>query len=501
MTAGQDLYEAVRYPGHPFPQTHPDRLFTVGVLHGLEPAPPDDCSVLELGCGDGMNLVAMAAELPGLRALGIDRAAGPLEHGRELAGELGLENVELRAGDLLGTEDLGTFDYVVAHGVYSWVPGPVRDALLALAARSLAPHGLAFVSYNALPGCHVRRTVRDLMRFHVGGRDDASDPATRAALAREALGFAARFENRSDAYGRAFEAETERLQRLTDNSLLHDDLGEVWDPSYLADFVVHAGRHDLSYVADAELSELQADRFPPGVEDALAEIGGEDPVRREQYGDFLSGRPFRQTVLAPAAAAPARESVSVRLHRLRFSSTARPDPVGGSYASPVDAALAALADRHPGTATLAELAHAAGAEPAALAPGLLGAFRTGLLAVHARDPAWATDVPQRPSVSPLARCMARDGVIIPTLDHSSYRAEDPVSRRLLTLMDGTRDRAALIQGLLDSVGREIVVESEDGEPVALPLLREPFAEHVDADLARFAGAALIRKDAGDVAAA
>src|SRR5688572_18371381 len=113
-----DPYEAVLYPGFPFAQTHPDRLFMVGVLHGLDPAPPEGCRVLEIGCGDGINLIAMAAALPGVTGVGIDRAAGPLERGRRYADALGLD-VQLRAIDLLEAGDLGTFDYVVAHGVYA----------------------------------------------------------------------------------------------------------------------------------------------------------------------------------------------------------------------------------------------------------------------------------------------------------------------------------------------------------------------------------------------
>src|SRR5687767_3290701 len=93
---GADPYEAVLYPGFPFAQTHPDRLYLLGVLHGLEPARPETCRVLEIGCGDGLNLVAMAASLPAMTGLGIDRAAAPLERGRRYAEALSLD-VKLQA--------------------------------------------------------------------------------------------------------------------------------------------------------------------------------------------------------------------------------------------------------------------------------------------------------------------------------------------------------------------------------------------------------------------
>ena len=155
-----EAYSRVPYPGLAFPQTHPDRLALLATLHGLDPAPPDAARVLEVGCADGLNLVAMAGHAPGLHAAGFDLVDPAL--GRQAAAELGLANVELEQGDLLDARDRGEFDYVVAHGVYGWVPAPARDALMALIARALAPHGVAFVSYNALPGrAHAHDAARD----------------------------------------------------------------------------------------------------------------------------------------------------------------------------------------------------------------------------------------------------------------------------------------------------------------------------------------------------
>ena len=97
---GLTSYDRVPYPGHPFAQTHPDRLATVATLFGLRPAHPDACRVLELGCGDGGNLVPMAYGLPGATFTGIDLAAGAIAHANELKTALGLDNLTLRHGDL-----------------------------------------------------------------------------------------------------------------------------------------------------------------------------------------------------------------------------------------------------------------------------------------------------------------------------------------------------------------------------------------------------------------
>src|ERR1700751_2698168 len=116
------VYDEVRYSNYPYAQTHPGRLATVGILHGLEPPDPFNARVLEVGCGAGGNLLAMAAATPGLQAVGVDLAAAPIEEGRAAAQAIGIGNVDLRQGDVRALTDgqLGRFDYVVAHGVYAW---------------------------------------------------------------------------------------------------------------------------------------------------------------------------------------------------------------------------------------------------------------------------------------------------------------------------------------------------------------------------------------------
>src|SRR3954449_9384071 len=158
------IYDEVRYSSFPYAQTHPDRLATVAILYGLRPPDPFHARVLEIGCGAGGNLMAMAAATPGIRATGVDLASAAIEEGRVTVAAIGLENIELRQGDVRELTDgsLGMFDYVIAHGVYGWIPADARDALLATIRASLAPDGLAFVSYNAEPGGYFRRMLRDV---------------------------------------------------------------------------------------------------------------------------------------------------------------------------------------------------------------------------------------------------------------------------------------------------------------------------------------------------
>ncbi|MBV8329248.1 MAG: class I SAM-dependent methyltransferase, partial [Verrucomicrobia bacterium] len=139
------LYDEVLYPAAVFPQTHPNRLATVAYLRGVNPAPVNRCRVLELACGVGANLTPMACHLPESEFIGIDLAQRPITSGKAFINELGLRNIQLHAMDIRNAnrDRFGTFDFIVAHGVYSWVAQPVRERILAICSEMLNPHGVA----------------------------------------------------------------------------------------------------------------------------------------------------------------------------------------------------------------------------------------------------------------------------------------------------------------------------------------------------------------------
>src|SRR5579862_8159289 len=135
-------YDKFAYPASVYPQTHVERLAAVAALFGLQPAPVRRARVLELGCGDGTNLITMACTLPDSEFLGVDLAIEPIRLGHETIAALGLKNVSLLQMDVLKTPaDIGMFDYIIAHGLYSWVPEVVREKILALCRDHLADNG------------------------------------------------------------------------------------------------------------------------------------------------------------------------------------------------------------------------------------------------------------------------------------------------------------------------------------------------------------------------
>src|SRR5258705_2791900 len=188
-SALHDSYEELPYPNFSFALTHPDRLATIGLLFGLAPVPVDRCRVLELGCSAGGNLIPMAATLPHSEFVGIDFSATAIGNGVADIAALALTNIRLLPMDIRDFGDaFGSFNYIIAHGVYSWVPEDVRESLLALCARCLAPSGIAYVSYNTLPGWHARGAIRDAMRYHTRQFTDAR---TKVLQARAMLDFLA----------------------------------------------------------------------------------------------------------------------------------------------------------------------------------------------------------------------------------------------------------------------------------------------------------------------
>jgi SAM-dependent methyltransferase len=456
-----DSYDEIAYPGFPFPETHPDRLYVIGHLLGMDPAPAPRCRVLELGCGDGGNLIPMALALPGSEFVGIDLAAQPIARGQALAGELGLRNIRLLQMDLREFgPDLGVFDYVIAYGLYSWVPEDARRKVMEIAGGHLRPQGIAYVSYNAYPGCHPRMMLREMMLAHTRTAGSSDE---RIRMARQFLASLEESPTLAGEYGALVKAEARRLVGRTDAALYHDELGEFYHPLYFREFIGEAAAQGLQYLTEATLSDTAT-----GI------------VEREQHLDFLKGRAFRQTLLC-------RSELEID-HRLRSAE------IAGLYAACSATASAAGAETefrtprsglrtvHP--AAIAVLNALIECWPRAVAvpelPGdprevegiLMSAFTAGMVRLSAAPPALAATPGERPVASPLARIQARAGETVTTLLHTSIEIRDPVARRLLVLLDGTRDRAALTEALLPLTGgsRETLAPALDQNLLALARL-------------------------------
>jgi SAM-dependent methyltransferase len=455
-----DLYDEIPYPSLPRPQSHPARIAALAAIAGMTPPPVGQWRVLEIGCGDACNLLPLAFEYPGGRFAGVDRAAVPLARGRDMAAKLGLANLELCQADLLGWQPHGEFDYIIAHGFYSWVPFEIRNRLLELCAGALSPGGVAYVSYNALPGSYLRRYVWDLLKFHTRR---AASPRVRIEKAHElARLFAAR---PADEPGRAaIRKEMENLLERGAEAIFHDDLSETNDPVYLMDFIGHAARHGLQYLGDAEPVRDDVRDLPWPVEDWL---------EARQYGDFLNCRKFRESILCRNNV-PLRRSLSLD-HFLALAAASRvkpaePQPDGAQKFELSQArslttnhplvkdVLCFLASRWPGSVPVAGLP-IGGYPPGDAADMLMRLLEAEAIELWQQPPRVATAIGERPVASPLARCQVSLGLTMVTNQrHQSIDLPDESGRALVSLLDGTRDRAALAAAM----GR--IVQAPEGAP-------------------------------------
>jgi len=461
-----NAYDAVRYSNNPYAQTHPDRLATVAVLHGLQPPDPFTARVLEVGCGAGGNLLAMAAATPGIRAVGVDLAAKPIAEGRTAIAEIGLENIELHQRDIRSLADgsLGTFDYIVAHGVYSWIPPDARDALLASIRAGLAPNGIAYVSFNAHPGGYFRRMLRDIGLWHA--RDvDPADLAGRATKAQELYKFVAEHRmTEADPYGLLLSRELPPLAEGPIYRLVHDDLSDFWHPVWFADFAGHMAQHGLGYVGEADLYGLRSELLPEGVADELWRLAGGDRVAYENYTDLLTARHFRQCVITHAGAPVTREPAPELTEGLHWAVRLTAEPLEVGLVADVYAALDEL---RPRTLHFDELRERLGADRVALGEALLDGFRRERLIPHAGPLRAALEPGERPTASRLARWQAQHGPALTSLAYSEVRMEEPAARLLITLLDGTRDREAIRAALRERTGLELSAEDLEANLVEL----------------------------------
>jgi methyltransferase-like protein/ubiquinone/menaquinone biosynthesis C-methylase UbiE len=487
-------YDEVLYPGAVYPQTHPNRLATVAFLRGVEPAPIDRCRVLELGCGVGNNLLGMAFQLPESEFIGLDLAQRPITTGQSRATALGLRNISLHFMDVcdVSLERFGRFDFVIAHGLYSWVPQPVRERILTICRELLNPQGVAYISYNAYPGNHLRDLVRRMMRFHMACFDDPTD---KIGQARGLLKFLTESAPNPDYYIAAIRAQYERVIRYTDEAFYHDDLNEFNQSFYFSEFIHDAERHGLQFVGEASANELQPGKYTAAVMKKMDELKGAKEVVREQYKDFIRGCAFRQTLLCHREIEVAPDLLVERIPKLYATCDAAPKEERGGENEQVTlfcrpggaeletkhplicAALKILWSNWPGAVSFEKLLGPARAEAVGkgfvssehdseiLAEALSRAYRTGFLNLHVLPYELTNVASERPSISKLARYQLEFDECATNQLHVTMKFPDPLSRRLVQLLDGTRDREMLARELLEFVrsGRGKVVEN--GVPV------------------------------------
>ncbi|MCV7175320.1 methyltransferase regulatory domain-containing protein [Mycolicibacterium sphagni] len=308
-------YDSAPYGFHSYPQSAPGHLAVTGYLLGLDGVPDvATARVLEIGCATGSNLVPFAAFHPDARVVGIDLSPVQIEIGRQCVRDLGLTNLDLRVGDVtqIDTAEFGEFDYIICHGVYSWVPTTVADAILAIIRQLLAPNGIAYLSYNVYPGWKNKEIVRDAMTlFGVGGADVDQDVRDARGLI-DLLGDVAPADG---VLAKVLADYETTVGAARDYYMLHDELSTFNEPCYFLQMVERANDHGLIYLAEARLQVMFAGNYGTEVAQRLLDACGDSQLALEQCLDFVSNRTFRQSLLINAECAP---QIRYHLDRQRY---------------------------------------------------------------------------------------------------------------------------------------------------------------------------------------
>ena len=523
-------YDQVPYLNRAHSSTHPDRAAALALLLGLDPPPLAHCRVLELGCANGRNLLPMAGLLPDAEFVGVDLSARQIQDGQAAVAELGLRNLHLRHASLTAVDaGYGLFDYILCHGVFSWVEPAIQDKILAISRANLTSHGVAYISYNTFPGWHDKLRVREMLLQQVTG---IADPQVRIRKSREFLNLLADLvappgDENPGPYGARLRSEAELVNQQDDDYIFHEYLEDCNAPLYFSEFARQAAAHGLQYLADADRGLRSLDSLPAGLLDAMRQHA-DGIVGQEQLLDYYSNRTFRSSMLVPAELRVDRSVTTQRLRRLFVRSplqpvAAMPDITGATYetfgaadlettyatAHPATkAALLSLHAAYPRALPFDDLVTAACAQvypESALANSKVILAReaetiglnllqghmhdSSLIDLHANAPPLAAQPGEMPVALPTARYEALHSRSVTNAYHRPVRL-GTLSWYLLPFLDGTRGVDALVELVManPTLAVEKAGEELSDPDVKRPLLRAQIVSSLDG----LAHAALLR---------
>ncbi len=294
----KNSYDDLMYESKAFSQTAINNLEARARLIGLQPAPAANAKVLELGCSMGGNIITQALYYPDAEFVGIDLSGRQVAQGNAIIEKMGLENVRLEEKDILTVdESFGKFDYIIVHGIWSWVPDAVKDKIFSICRNNLTEHGIAYISYNVYPGWKRQEQLREIMYF--AGRDVLEEPLearTRKGLdALKALAEILENDKGLDGGGKL-----PAIQKILNHNfyyIAHEYMEAFNDPIYVNGFIEWANRHRLAYIGDTDLHASFVSWMAEHTRERILALAGGDYIAKEFYSDILSDRQFRRSLL------------------------------------------------------------------------------------------------------------------------------------------------------------------------------------------------------------
>jgi methyltransferase-like protein/trans-aconitate methyltransferase len=469
----------------------------MAAVYGMQPAPVERCRVLELGCGVGGNLLPMAFQYPNSTFVGVDLSRVTIERGQQNIATLGLGNIKLLHCDIMNVDaSFGEFDYIIAHGVYSWVPATVREKMMMIFKQNLAPQGVCYVSYNAHPFSHMRDMVRDMMRYHTRRLTGMKE---KVGQARAILKFLSEGSKANSVHGAIMRDQYNRVLKAPDELLFHDDLDEGAEAFLLHEVVELAGSHGLQYLSDADFSRRNLAGYSEEVRATLQRFPETEFMARDQYQDFIDGNGFRRTLLCHDNVSLSRQTdldFVTRFYLLSTTSPVDPDACvtddsamefeneDGSRITVTNSLLKAahlcLGRAWPRALSFDELLDGARVllgggqaddDQKALTEAMFILACSGEVSFLLSRPFLLTEATEHPQASLLARKQAQTGPLVTNLLHQTVQLEDDRTRDFLQLLDGTRTIDQITAEMTEKFGPTIQVGQKDrARKPAEPLL-------------------------------
>ena len=305
----KEIYADLGYLSQPFPYASAPFLESYARLLGLSPAPASTARILEIGSSYGGNLISQALFYPHATFTGIEIAPTQVSVGKTYIDQLGITNLGLLEGDVNEShEHLGTYDYIIAHGFYSWVDEETKDNFLRLCKEHLAENGILYMSYNTYPGWHKMDSVRSLLEF--ANKD--IDTLNHREKVRHGKTVASKLGALMLEYDTVKTQQASFLQSLRhtlqkqDCYVGHDHLEPVNTPMYFHQCMDHMAEHGFTYLCDCDLNLSFSDVYDETLRTKLQELAPHDPLAREQYIDFMLNTAFRKSLFTHKGATPKR---------------------------------------------------------------------------------------------------------------------------------------------------------------------------------------------------
>lgn len=515
--SAENPYDAVPYSNMPNKISSPGQMKTVATVFGVNSPSLETASVLELGCASGENLFPFAANYPNAKIVGVDYSSKQIEAAKKQAKELGLKNIEFKCMSFADIDKkFGKFDYIIAHGVFSWVTPELQDKLIEICSQNLTAEGLAYISYNTLPGWNMIKSLREMMLYHIQGFATPQEKVNQAKLLLE---FVLESVKGSDsAYEKVIASELSLLSSTNAAYFAHDHLEDQNNPVYFHEFMQKAFKNKLQFLGEARVSSMYVGNLPAKAQEKLAEIT--DIYRMEQYKDFITNRRFRETILCHQdvkinrsiepkdinkfamvlnVRAPQPLSV-VNLNdaaELEFAGANNPNIKVRTTSPEMKAVLYTFSENLNHPLTLDQLVDKAhdklpSADKAAIRANIemqaMAFALQGILEITVEKPKFQIEIKEKPEVSKLARYQAENSAH--TWITNSFHTPVVVSnieKLVIRYLDGQRTRSQIEEEVLSFMkNNDLKFSTDQGEITDEKVIKDAVSKFVEATIGKMA---------------